>query len=302
MNPKSSKLMNLPWAAIGAALFLSAVTCPRAQPAFNDAGEADTLFVPTGAEDPSSGIMPTTDVPHANEFFQNIATNGNGRTCETCHLENQGWSILTDRLQALFDATSGDTSGTVGEQAIFRPIDAATNPAAKVNTREQQRKAYGLLLERGVIRIRLAVPRTEFEVIQVDDPPGFNTFEPSSLISKSGCSPLKRCIGRRALWMRLAPWAVPPSSRQASWRIAMASISSMPGSACPARREKSPTGNGSSMASVSPSICPMGAGGCAAVAPPVTTTPTWATRAARIPASFTMWASAPRNVAALTYL
>lgn len=178
MNPKSSKLLNLPWAAIGAALLLSAVTCPRAQPAFNDAGEADTLFVPTGAEDPSSGIMPTTDVPHANEFFQNIATNGNGRTCETCHMENQGWSILTDRLQALFDATGGDTSGTVGEQAIFRPIDAATNPAAKVNTREQRREAYGLLLERGVIRIRLAVPRTEFEVIQVDDPPGFKTFEP----------------------------------------------------------------------------------------------------------------------------
>ncbi|WP_052807993.1 hypothetical protein [Methyloterricola oryzae] len=183
MIPKSSNPVNLTWAAIIAVLLSSIFTCAQAQRAFNDAGEAESLFVPPGAEDPSSGIAPTTDVPHINEFFQNIATNGNGRTCETCHLENQGWSILTDRLQALFDAKGGDTPGSVGEEAIFRPIDAATKPTAQVATREQRLQAYGLLLERGVIRIALQVPsNSEFAVEMVDSPAGFDKFDPTAAL------------------------------------------------------------------------------------------------------------------------
>src|SRR4030095_12177446 len=38
-------------------------------------------------------------------FVQELGTNG--RTCASCHLPDQAWSIAADKVQARFDATGG---------------------------------------------------------------------------------------------------------------------------------------------------------------------------------------------------
>src|SRR4029079_6319724 len=40
-----------------------------------------------------------------NPFFQSLGTNG--RTCASCHLPDQGWSIAANSVQARFTSTGG---------------------------------------------------------------------------------------------------------------------------------------------------------------------------------------------------
>src|SRR5690349_8442466 len=40
-----------------------------------------------------------------NPFFQELGTNG--RTCASCHLPDQGWTISADKVQERFDLTGG---------------------------------------------------------------------------------------------------------------------------------------------------------------------------------------------------
>jgi cytochrome c peroxidase len=98
------------------------------------------------------------------EYFQAQGTNG--RSCASCHIAKEAWSITPSTLQHLFDETDGT-------HPVFNLLDA-NNPNMDVSTPEARLAAYSMLLSRGVFR-RGGAPRpnSEWELIAVDDPHGF---------------------------------------------------------------------------------------------------------------------------------
>jgi cytochrome c peroxidase len=100
-------------------------------------------------------------------FFQSLGTNG--RTCASCHRPAQGWSISTDEVRLRFELTQG-------KDPIFRTVDGSNcKDSVPTDTVSGRRKAYGLLLDRGLIRVQLDVPpNAEFDVLSVENPYGCN--------------------------------------------------------------------------------------------------------------------------------
>ncbi len=114
---------------------------------------------PTGAV---RTVSTTGSVDTTNPFFQSLGTNG--RACISCHQPGDGWTVTPPHIQERFAASQG-------EDPIFRPVDGANCPSADVSTEEARARAYSMLLNKGLIRISLAVPgNAEFEVTQVRDP------------------------------------------------------------------------------------------------------------------------------------
>ncbi len=106
-------------------------------------------------------------------FFQNLGTNG--RTCFSCHQPQTGWSVSAASVAERF-AQSG------GSDPIFRLVDGATCPSDDVSTPAAKRQAYSLLIDKGLIRIGLPMPKpVEFEVTSVADPYGCNTSSVTGL-------------------------------------------------------------------------------------------------------------------------
>jgi cytochrome c peroxidase len=130
--------------------------------------------------DPSGHIstfQPSGATSTANAFFQNMGKNG--RTCFTCHQPQTAWTISAASAEARFKASSGS-------DPLFRLIDGATCPTADVSTPGAKRKAYKLLIEKGLIRIGLQLPSPlQFEVTKVDDPYNCTTSPGTGLTSKT---------------------------------------------------------------------------------------------------------------------
>ena len=116
-------------------------------------GEVET-YNPTGPTDTSS-----------NAFFESLGTNG--RSCFSCHQPQDGWTITPNDATARFNATKGT-------DPVFVPFDGATCFNDNVATLAEKRKAYKLLLTKGLIRIALPIPSAglQFEVSSVTDPYG----------------------------------------------------------------------------------------------------------------------------------
>jgi cytochrome c peroxidase len=111
-----------------------------------------------------------------NAFFQDLGTNG--RTCFTCHQPQNDWTISAAGAQARFDASAGT-------DPLFRLIDGATCPTAKVATLQDRRQAYQLLTGKGLIRIGLPLSSTvQFEVSNVSDPYNCTTNPATGLTDK----------------------------------------------------------------------------------------------------------------------
>jgi hypothetical protein len=110
-----------------------------------------------------------------NAFFQNLGSNG--RTCFTCHRPEDGWAISAQHVRERFETDDNDP--------LFRLTDGAACPSADVSTKEARRKAYRLLLAKGLIRIGLPMPSQgrQFEVVDVKDPYGCNTDPTTGLTS-----------------------------------------------------------------------------------------------------------------------
>jgi len=102
-----------------------------------------------------------------NPFFQSLGTNG--RTCASCHLPTEGWSISADEVKLRFDLT-------LGLDPIFRTNDGANcDHNVDTSTLQGRRKAYSLLTTRGLIRVELPVASdAEFTVVSVQNPYGCN--------------------------------------------------------------------------------------------------------------------------------
>ena len=97
-----------------------------------------------------------------NPFFQDLG--GNGRTCASCHQPAQGWTITPGEVRQRFEATGG-------LDPIFRNNDGSNCEGADISTRRRRRRAFSLLLDKGLIRVGLQVPAgAEFQIVDVDDP------------------------------------------------------------------------------------------------------------------------------------
>lgn len=100
----------------------------------------------------------------AGEYFQAQGTNG--RSCGSCHIPEEAWSINPGTLQHLFDESQG-------LHPVFNRLDA-NNPNLDESTAEARLVKYSMLLTRGVFR-RGGAPRpnSQWELISVEDPHGF---------------------------------------------------------------------------------------------------------------------------------
>jgi cytochrome c peroxidase len=129
----------------------------------NETGFADTFF--------AAGSLDTS-----NPFFASLGTNG--RTCNSCHVQTEGWSITPAGVRSRFDATGGT-------DPIFRLNDGSVSPNADVSTVAARKNAYKLLLSRGLIRVGIGIPsNADFTLQAVDDPYGFATAAELSLFRR----------------------------------------------------------------------------------------------------------------------
>ena len=100
-----------------------------------------------------------------NPFFADLGVNG--RRCVTCHQPEQNMTITPAGVRAVFDATDGT-------DPLFRTNDGSNSPLADVSTPEARRAAYSMLLNKGLIRVGIAIPASaEFELASVNDPYGY---------------------------------------------------------------------------------------------------------------------------------
>jgi cytochrome c peroxidase len=124
-------------------------------------------------DDDASGriatFQPGGSTGTGNAFFQNLGING--RTCFTCHQPQDGWTISAASVSARFEASSGD-------DPLFRLVDGATCKTDDISDLPAKRQAYKLLIDRGLIRVAIPLPKTnlQFTVTQVDDPYGCTTL------------------------------------------------------------------------------------------------------------------------------
>jgi hypothetical protein len=102
------------------------------------------------------------DLDLTNPFFADLGTNG--RQCVTCHQADEAWGITPEGVQRRF-------ARSAGTDPIFRNNDGSNCEGALPTTAEEQREAYSLLLEHGLIRVGLDVPAgAEFIIDSVKDP------------------------------------------------------------------------------------------------------------------------------------
>jgi cytochrome c peroxidase len=88
----------------------------------------------------------------------------NGRSCESCHLIQAGWSIRPIDVELKFAATQG-------MDPIFNLLDA-NSPTADVSTAAARYASYSML-RKGLFRRGGAVPAgAEYQIVAVDDPLG----------------------------------------------------------------------------------------------------------------------------------
>ncbi len=88
----------------------------------------------------------------------------NGRSCESCHLLETGWSVIPIEVELRFWLTQG-------RDPIFNPLDA-NSPTPRVTTLADRYQSYSML-RKGLFRRGGSVPMgAEYEIIAFDDPLG----------------------------------------------------------------------------------------------------------------------------------
>jgi cytochrome c peroxidase len=136
---------------------------PNLMPALNDSGFAATY-----------SLAGTID--RSGPFFQSLGENG--RSCASCHVQSEGWTITPRGVQARFLVTAGT-------DPIFRTNDGSNSPTADVSTPRARRAAYSVLLTKALIRVGIGIPENaEFELAAVDDPYGYASSHELSLFRR----------------------------------------------------------------------------------------------------------------------
>jgi cytochrome c peroxidase len=122
-----------------------------------------STFQETSAD--ASGSVKTfsqTQFDNTGPFFTQLGINN--RTCNTCHVASDGWSVTPAHLQQRFQSTQGT-------DPVFRALDGANCPSADVSTLAAATSNYSQLLNFGLIRMTLPVPaNAEFSIVSITDP------------------------------------------------------------------------------------------------------------------------------------
>ncbi|HTJ17568.1 MAG TPA: hypothetical protein VL494_12370 [Steroidobacteraceae bacterium] len=122
---------------------------PNNFPFLNGAGTAATFS--------TAGFVDLT-----NQFH--VPQGTNGRSCESCHLPQVGWSIRPVDVELKFLLTQGN-------DPIFNPQDA-NSPTPDVSSLQAKRASYSML-RKGLFRRGGAIPAAgEFFIASFDDPLG----------------------------------------------------------------------------------------------------------------------------------
>jgi cytochrome c peroxidase len=120
---------------------------------------------PIYTADPSGvlGTYRTTGgVDLSNYFFQSLGSNR--RSCSSCHVAEDGWTVTPRHIQARFLASRG-------KDPIFRLVDGAVCPSADDSSLKAKQSAYSLLLKKGLIRVSIAVPDgADLSITAIQDP------------------------------------------------------------------------------------------------------------------------------------
>jgi hypothetical protein len=149
------------WSIAGTALSL--ILAAKAAPA--SAADKTALDTPNAGGVLRTVVLDPATLDRSNPFFQSLGTNG--RTCASCHVPSAGWTLSPAELQKRFHDTDG-------LDPVFRTNDGSNSPKADVSTVEKRRSAFGMLLDRGVIRVGMPIPpEAEFELVSADDPYGY---------------------------------------------------------------------------------------------------------------------------------
>ena len=147
--------------AMTALLGLSALVAgiSLAQPPSGDGSAAQPQAFP----DPT-GVFETLSttgrVDRHGAFFQSLGTNG--RSCGTCHVPEEGFSLSATGASLTFLLTRG-------QDPLFAPVDGANCP----NARRNDAAAHSLLLKNGLFRISIPMPaNAQFTITVIHDPYG----------------------------------------------------------------------------------------------------------------------------------
>ena len=157
-------------AAVIAAVLLAGAAAGNAQAQPTD---------PQITSNPSGKLQTVTPSGHIdtdNAFFKSFGSNG--RSCDSCHRQAQGWSVSPDELRQRFNSTGG-------HDPVFALVDGANSPLADVSSVYARRVAYSMLLNRGVVRVGMPIPASaEFRLTAVDDPYGYASAHDMSLFRR----------------------------------------------------------------------------------------------------------------------
>jgi cytochrome c peroxidase len=137
-------------------------------------------FIPNGTFFPNPGGASETystvagGIDESGPFFQSMGSNG--RTCASCHQPDEGMSISVAGVLQRFAVTHG-------QDPIFRTVDGSNcNHNVDVSTLPGMLSAYSLLLNRGLIRIPIAVPaNADYRVVGVSNQYGCNESDVISM-------------------------------------------------------------------------------------------------------------------------
>jgi hypothetical protein len=134
-------------------------------------------FDPSGAVETYNLGAPTLTAKNA--FFQSLGSNG--RACATCHEPRSSWGVSVASINQRFYASHG-------MDPIFRPVDGATCDTDDVSSFDVMRKAYSLLLSKGLIRIFLPLPATQLG----SNPPAPRDYEITAIQDPYTCTNLSK--------------------------------------------------------------------------------------------------------------
>jgi len=130
----------------------------RASSGTSGAAGTQPFANPTGV----LAIVGANGIETGNPFFEALGTNG--RSCATCHRPAQAWTITPAELHDRFNRTDG-------LDPVFRRNDGSNCEGADLSSVSTRRRAFSLLLAKGLIRIARELPAgAEFSVVGMDDP------------------------------------------------------------------------------------------------------------------------------------
>jgi cytochrome c peroxidase len=99
------------------------------------------------------------DIGRSRGFFANLGTNG--RTCNTCHLQDQAWTFTPRHARSL-----------AADDPLFTPNDGADCPPTSPGQRPD-RALSSEVLDHGLIRVQIGIPPTaDFSLAAATNPKG----------------------------------------------------------------------------------------------------------------------------------